>query len=86
MPNVAKQGATIFAPLTEVIEALSPEKYAEWDRLWMCSDREFGPIHPLIYTHPLSKKKVSLWSGFVLDIPFKKHGLVRILNIKLSFA
>lgn len=58
MASVPKQGATVFAPLTEIIEGLSPEKYAEWDRLWMCSDRRSGPVHPLIYTHPKSKKKV----------------------------
>uniref|UniRef100_A0A1B6K3V1 TauD/TfdA-like domain-containing protein n=2 Tax=Homalodisca liturata TaxID=320908 RepID=A0A1B6K3V1_9HEMI len=58
MASVPKEGATVFAPLTEVIEDLSPEKYAEWDRLWMVIDRRTGPIHPLIYTHPRSKKKV----------------------------
>ncbi|KAG8330768.1 hypothetical protein J6590_055753 [Homalodisca vitripennis] len=57
MASVPKEGATVFAPLTEVIEGLSPEKYAEWDRLWMASDRRAGPVHPLIYTHPRSKKK-----------------------------
>lgn len=60
MASVPKQGATVFAPLTEVIEGLSSEKYAEWDRLWMLSDRRSGPVHPLIYTHPRSKKKVRL--------------------------
>lgn len=58
MASVPKNGATVFAPLTEIIEGLSPEKYAEWDRLWMASDRRSGPVHPLIYTHPRSKKKV----------------------------
>ncbi|KAG8330760.1 hypothetical protein J6590_055745 [Homalodisca vitripennis] len=57
MASVPKEGATVFAPLTEVIEDLSPEKYAEWDRLWMVINRRTGPIHPLIYTHPRSKKK-----------------------------
>ncbi|XP_046658775.1 alpha-ketoglutarate-dependent sulfate ester dioxygenase-like isoform X1 [Homalodisca vitripennis] len=72
MASVPKEGATVFAPLTEVIEGLSPEKYAEWDRLWMASDRRAGPVHPLIYTHPRSKKKVlcfhlGMTSDFIYD-------------------
>lgn len=76
MASVPKQGATVFAPLTEIIEGLSPEKYAEWDRLWMCSDRRSGPVHPLIYTHPKSKKKVSStallleWHKWLLHLYF----------------
>ncbi|XP_047114767.1 alpha-ketoglutarate-dependent sulfonate dioxygenase-like isoform X1 [Schistocerca piceifrons] len=56
--SVPKKGNTVFAPLTELIEGLSTEKRAEWERLWMVSDRRSGPIHPLIYTHPVTKKKV----------------------------
>jgi len=58
MASVPKQGATTFAPLTEVIEGLTADKFAEWDRLWMVGDRRSGPIHPLIYTHPRTNKKV----------------------------
>ncbi|GLH16469.1 Uncharacterized protein GBIM_20733 [Gryllus bimaculatus] len=58
MVSIPKQGNTAFAPLTELIEGLSPDKRARWVRLWMVSDRRSGPIHPLIYSHPVSGKKV----------------------------
>lgn len=58
MVNVPQNGATVFAPLTEIINALPESKYKEWDRLWMASDRRSGPVHPLIYRHPISKEKV----------------------------
>ncbi|KAK7788569.1 hypothetical protein R5R35_000157 [Gryllus longicercus] len=58
MVSIPKQGNTAFAPLTELIEGLSPDKRARWERLWMVSDRRSGPIHPLIYSHPVSGKKV----------------------------
>nr|CAD7204579.1 unnamed protein product [Timema douglasi] len=57
MVSVPKRGATAFAPLTELIEGLSPERRAEWKRLWMMSDRRSGPLHPLIYPHPHTGKK-----------------------------
>ena len=43
------RGATVFCNLTEVVEGLSSERRAFWERLWMCSDRRSGPQHPLIY-------------------------------------
>lgn len=46
------QGATVFMPLKEVIQSLSPEQRGRWERLWMVSDRQDGPVHPLIYPHP----------------------------------
>lgn len=58
MVSVPKQGATTFAPLTEIIQGLPEEKRQEWDRLWMLSDRRSGPVHPLVYSHPITKKKV----------------------------
>jgi hypothetical protein len=27
----------------------------------MLSDRQAGPIHPLIYPHPITGKKVNFW-------------------------
>lgn len=60
MVSVPKDGATVFAPLTELIEGLSQRKHAEWERLWMVSDRRSGPIHPLIYRHSKTKKKVNI--------------------------
>lgn len=58
MVAIPKEGATSFAPLNEIIEGLDPEKRNEWDRLWMISDRRSGPVHPLIYKHPKTKKEV----------------------------
>ena len=51
-----KEGATVFAPLNELIERLDPEKRQHWDRLWMASDRRSQVVHPLIYPHPLTGK------------------------------
>lgn len=58
MISIPKEGATAFAPLTEIIEGLTLEKRKEWDRLRMLSDRRSGPVHPLIYNHPITKKEV----------------------------
>lgn len=60
MVSVPKQGATSFVPLTEIIERMDPEKRATWDRLWMISDRRTGPVHPLIYKHPITGKPVNI--------------------------
>uniref|UniRef100_A0A8D8VGL1 TauD/TfdA-like domain-containing protein n=1 Tax=Cacopsylla melanoneura TaxID=428564 RepID=A0A8D8VGL1_9HEMI len=78
MAHVPKQGATTFAPLTEIIEGLPGDKRIEWDRLWMMSDRRSGPIHPLIYSHPITKKKVlcvhlGMTSGFIYDYKTPKE-------------
>lgn len=59
MISVPKTGATSFVPMTELIERLDPETYSRWNRLWMLSDRRTGPVHPLIYKHPITKKPVS---------------------------
>lgn len=72
MVSVPKEGATSFAPLTELIQGLPPEKKSEWDRIWMLSDRRSGPIHPLIYKHPLTGKEVlcfhlGMTEGFIYD-------------------
>ncbi|KAL1122852.1 hypothetical protein AAG570_003178, partial [Ranatra chinensis] len=58
MAVVPVEGATVFAPLTEIVEGLPEEKYREWQRLWMVSDRRTGPVHPLVYRHPITKKEV----------------------------
>ena len=46
---VPLKGDTVFAPLNETVQNLPSEKRNEWERLWMMSDRQTGPIHPLIY-------------------------------------
>ncbi|XP_054260801.1 alpha-ketoglutarate-dependent 2,4-dichlorophenoxyacetate dioxygenase-like [Macrosteles quadrilineatus] len=58
MDKVPKSGPTVFAPMTEIIDNLPPWKFAEWDRIYMASDRRGGVVHPLIYTHPRTKKRV----------------------------
>ncbi|XP_063872724.1 alpha-ketoglutarate-dependent sulfate ester dioxygenase-like isoform X2 [Scylla paramamosain] len=58
MVSVPKSGPTVFCPLTELIEQLPLEQRVRWERLHMISDRRSGPIHPMIYSHPLTKKKV----------------------------
>jgi hypothetical protein len=60
MESVPKEGHTLFIPLTELIERLDKETYDCWNRAWMVSDRRYGPIHPLIYSHPLTGKPVCL--------------------------
>ncbi|KAG7169150.1 Alpha-ketoglutarate-dependent 2-4-dichlorophenoxyacetate dioxygenase-like [Homarus americanus] len=72
MVSVPTNGPTMFCPLTEIIEELPRDQRIRWERLYMISDRRSGPIHPLIYTHPLSKKKVlcfhlGMTEGFVWD-------------------
>jgi len=58
MESVPKEGHTLFVPLTELIQTLDKDTYDWWNRLWMVSDRRSGPIHPLIYSHPLTGKPV----------------------------
>lgn len=67
-----REGATIFAPLTEIIEGLSAEKRCWWDRLWMVSDRRQKLLHPLIYSHPETGKPVlcfhlGMTDSFIVD-------------------
>jgi alpha-ketoglutarate-dependent taurine dioxygenase len=59
MVSIPLKGDTVFAPLSEVIEGLPTSKRKDWERLWMMSDRRSGPVHPLIYTHPITGKKVN---------------------------
>ena len=70
--NVPRESATVFAPLTDIIENLPDEKRQLWDRLWMVSDRRTGPVHPLIYSHPETDKPVlcfhlGMTERFILD-------------------
>ena len=53
-----REGATVFAPLTEVIERLPAEKRARWDRLYMVSNRNGNLVLPLVYSHPQTGKPV----------------------------
>ena len=70
--NVPTVSATVFAPLTDIIEGLGAEKRLLWERLWMISDRRSGHIHPLVYNHPDTGKPVlcfhlGMTEGFILD-------------------
>jgi taurine dioxygenase len=47
-----RDGATAFVPLRELVEAAAPATRARWERAWMVSDRQRGPVHPLVYDHP----------------------------------
>ena len=47
--TVPTDSATVFAPLTDIVQSLAAEKRQLWERLWMMSDRRSGPVHPLIY-------------------------------------
>ncbi|KAG0723166.1 hypothetical protein GWK47_043147 [Chionoecetes opilio] len=67
MVSVPKNGPTMFCPLTEIIEQLSHEQRVKWERLHMISDRQSGPVHPLIYSHPLTKKKWSVGDFIISD-------------------
>jgi alpha-ketoglutarate-dependent taurine dioxygenase len=59
MVSIPQKGDTVFAPLNEIVESLPSAKRKEWERLWMMSDRRSGPIHPLIYPHPVTGKMVN---------------------------
>jgi alpha-ketoglutarate-dependent taurine dioxygenase len=65
MVCVPRKGDTVFAPLNEIVENLPSAKRNEWERLWMMSDRRTGPIHPLIYPHPVTQKKVNFLMGIL---------------------
>jgi len=58
MVSVPLKCDTAFAPLNEIVQNLTPAKRNEWERLWMMSDGQTGPIHSLIYPHPIAQKKV----------------------------
>nr|XP_002740180.1 PREDICTED: uncharacterized protein LOC100373488 [Saccoglossus kowalevskii] len=58
MVHVPTNGDTVFAPLNDIVTGLSEEQRNRWERLWMVSDRRAGVVHPLIYSHPESGKKV----------------------------
>jgi hypothetical protein len=57
MLSVTLKGDTVFAPINEVVGNLPSEKRNEWERLWMMSDRQTGPIHLLIYPYPIAQKR-----------------------------
>ena len=51
---------SVFAPLTDIVESLTPEQREKWERLWQVSDSRMENIHPLIYAHPVTGKPVRL--------------------------
>jgi len=63
----------VFAPLNEFVDNHPSEKRNEWEILWMMIDRQTGPIHPLIYPHHITQKKVNFKNGyFVLFCVFSE--------------
>eukprot|EP01094_Clydonella_sp_ATCC50884_P004194 TRINITY_DN13270_c0_g1_i1.p1 TRINITY_DN13270_c0_g1~~TRINITY_DN13270_c0_g1_i1.p1 ORF type:complete len:186 (-),score=28.18 TRINITY_DN13270_c0_g1_i1:204-695(-) len=70
--SVPSTGNTIFCPLTEFVGAMSRETRAKYERLWMRSDRREGPVHPVIYPHPVTGNTtmmihLGMITGFVYD-------------------
>lgn len=54
--SVVDGGATLFSPLTEVIDALPAQTRAEWEQLSFVGSGD--RVHPLIYAHPQSGASV----------------------------
>lgn len=52
--SVPSQGDTVFVPLRELYETAPPEQRERWSRAWMVSNRRTGPVHPLVYPHPVT--------------------------------
>ncbi|KAK7465206.1 hypothetical protein BaRGS_00037610, partial [Batillaria attramentaria] len=50
---VPERGDTAFVPFKELVESLSPETRARWDRLWRVDHRWEGR-NPLLYSHPVT--------------------------------
>jgi len=73
MVCVQLKGDTVFVPLNEIVQNLPSEKRNEWEIFWMMITQQTGPIHPLIYPHLITQKKVSFKNGnFVLFCVFSE--------------
>lgn len=71
MVEVPKIGNTAFVSLAELLESLSPETRARWERLWRV-DHHWEHIHPLVYPHPVTRRPticfhLGMTGGFVWD-------------------
>jgi len=71
--SVPREGETVFAPLTEAIGRLTRRQAERWERLWKVSDRRGGPVHPLLYAHPITGQRTmcfhtGMTAGFVWDL------------------
>ena len=51
--SVPSAGATVFAPLSDVLAALPGQQLARWERLYMVASGERA-VHPFVYAHPLT--------------------------------
>ncbi|XP_002736248.1 alpha-ketoglutarate-dependent taurine dioxygenase-like [Saccoglossus kowalevskii] len=56
--HVPNEGDTVYNPLNEIVQGLSTERLDRWERLWVRSNPPPQVIHPLIYSHPDTGKKV----------------------------
>jgi len=73
MVSVPLKSDPVFAALNVIVNNLPSEKRNGWERLRMMSDRQTGPIHPVIYPHPITQKKVNFKNGnFVLFCVFSE--------------
>ncbi|KAK9806936.1 hypothetical protein WJX72_008011 [[Myrmecia] bisecta] len=77
--SVPLEGATVFAPLREVIKSLPEDKRQRWERLYMSSDRRSKTTHPIIYSHPQTGDKTMCFHtgmtaalGWDLDTPAER--------------
>ncbi|XP_060604911.1 alpha-ketoglutarate-dependent taurine dioxygenase-like [Ruditapes philippinarum] len=55
---VPKTGPTEFIGFKELINSISEETRARWERLWMVADKGENLAHPLIYAHPVTGESV----------------------------
>jgi len=83
--SVSKHGATHFAPLKELVEELDSETREYWEKLWFVSNH--GVIHPLIYSHPVTKEKTMCFhcgepfvESFVLNYNLETRSAEKIFN------
>mmetsp|Transcript_33328 Transcript_33328/g.83957 ORF Transcript_33328/g.83957 Transcript_33328/m.83957 type:complete len:326 (+) Transcript_33328:321-1298(+) len=72
MHAVPTRGATAFVSLEALINRMSDDQRSKWDRLWMCSDRQTGPQHPVLYKHPVTGRStmclhLGMTRGFIWD-------------------
>eukprot|EP00325_Prymnesiales_sp_UTEX-LB-985_P025672 CAMPEP_0174716790 /NCGR_PEP_ID=MMETSP1094-20130205/24766_1 /TAXON_ID=156173 /ORGANISM="Chrysochromulina brevifilum, Strain UTEX LB 985" /LENGTH=326 /DNA_ID=CAMNT_0015916613 /DNA_START=30 /DNA_END=1006 /DNA_ORIENTATION=- len=85
--RVAEQGGgTIFAHQGAAFDALQPEEQERWERLVSVNSNS-GVLHPLVHTHPISKRK-SVYlhlgmTGAVLEVTRQPDDPTAIKTLRL---
>jgi alpha-ketoglutarate-dependent taurine dioxygenase len=72
--SVPSHGDTMFTPLYEVVESLTDEQMARWDRLYMVADRRGGLVHPLVYPHPITHRETLCFHTGMVEAFVWDHG------------